>query len=42
MHVHVRRVGRYAKMMRGDDMVVVSRRNYIGRSIIVCRRKGET
>jgi len=28
-------------MMRGDDMAVVSRRNYIGRSIVVCRRMGE-
>ena len=28
-----RRVGRYARMMRGDDMVVVSIRNYIGRSL---------
>ena len=37
-----RRVGRYARMMRGDDMVVVSIRNYIGRSTIVCPRKGET
>ena len=37
-----RRVGRYARMMRGDDMVVVSRRNYIARSIILCPRKGET
>lgn len=29
-------------MMRGDDMVVVSIRNYIGRSNVVCPRKGET
>ena len=26
-----RRVGRYSRMMRGEDMVVVSMRNYIGR-----------
>ena len=37
-----RRVGRYARMMRGDYMVVVSIHNYIGRSIVVCLRKGET
>ena len=37
-----RRVGRYARMMRGDDMVVVSIRNYIGRLTIACLRKGET
>ena len=37
-----RQVGRYARMMRGDDMLVVSIRNYIGRSTIVCSRKGET
>jgi len=37
-----RRVGRYARIMRGDDMVVVSRRNYIGRSIVACPRKGVT
>ena len=37
-----RQVERYARMMRGDDMVVVSIRNYIGRSTIVCPRKGET
>ena len=37
-----RRVGRYARMTRGDDMVVVSIRNYIGRSTVVCPRKGET
>ena len=37
-----RRVGRYARMMRGDDIVVVSIRNYIGRSTVVCPRKGET
>ena len=35
-------VERYARMMRGDDMVVVSIRNYIGRSTVVCPRKGET
>ena len=32
-------VGRYARMMRGEDMVVVSIRNYIGRSTVVCPRK---
>ena len=37
-----RRVGRYSRMMRGEDMVVVSMCNYIGRSTIVCPRKGET
>ena len=37
-----RQVGRYSRMMRGDDMVVVSIRNYIGRSIVVCPGKGET
>ena len=37
-----RRVGRYANMMRGDDTVVVSGCNYIGRSIAVCPRKGDT
>ena len=37
-----RQVGRYARMMRGDGMVVVSIRNYIGRSTVVCPRKGET
>ena len=37
-----RRVGRYARMMTGDDIVVVSICNYIGRSIVVCPRKGET
>ena len=37
-----RRVGRYARMMRGDDMVGVSRRNYIGISTVMCPRKGET
>ena len=37
-----RLVGRYSRMMRGKDMVVVSIRNYIGRSIVVCPRKGET
>ena len=37
-----RRVGRYASIMRGDDMVVVSICNYIGRSTVVCLRKGET
>ena len=26
-------------MMRGDDVAVVSRRNYIGRSIALCKRK---
>ena len=35
-------VGRYSRMMRGEDMVVVSMRNYIGRSTVVCPRKGET
>ena len=35
-------VGRYARMMRGDNMVVVSIRNYIGRSIVVCPSEGET
>ena len=37
-----RQVGRYARMMRGDDMVVVTGRNCIGRSIVMCSRKGET
>ena len=37
-----RLVGRYARMMRGDDMVVVIILNYIGRSTVVCPRKGET
>ena len=37
-----RRVERYSRMMRGEDMVVVSKRNYIGRSITMCPRKGET
>ena len=31
-----RRVRRHARMMRGDDVAVVSRRNYIGRSIALC------
>ena len=26
-------------MMRGDDMAVVSRHNYVGRSIVLCQRK---
>ncbi len=26
-------------MMRGDDVAVVSRHNYIGRSIVLCQRK---
>ena len=30
-----RRVGRYARMMSGNDMVVVTIGNYIGRSIVV-------
>ena len=30
---------RHARTMRGDDMAVVSRRNYIGRSIVLCQRK---
>ena len=34
-----RRVGRNARIMRGDDMVVASIRNYIGRSIALCKRK---
>ena len=34
-----RRVGRYSRMMRGEDMVVVSMRNYIGRSTVVCPKK---
>ena len=34
-----RRVRRHARMMRGDDVAVVSRRNYIGRSIVLCQRK---
>ena len=37
-----RQVERYARIVRGDDMVVVSIRNYIGRSTIMCSRKGET
>ena len=37
-----RRVGRYARMMMGDDMVVVSISDYIGRSIVMCPRKGDT
>ena len=41
-HACERRVGRYSRMMRGEDMVVVSIRNYIGRSTVVCPRKGET
>ena len=41
-HACERWVGRYARMMRGDDMVVVSIRNYIGRSAVMCPRKGET
>ena len=41
-HACERRVVSYARMMRGDDMVVVSIRNYIGRSTVVCPRKGET
>ena len=31
-----RRVRRHARMMREDDMAVVSRHNYIGRSIALC------
>ena len=43
MHVCVRDgSGVICKDDEGDDMVVVSGRNYIGRSIIVCQRKGET
>ena len=34
-----RRVRRHARMMRGDDVAVVSRRNYIGRSIALFKRK---
>ena len=41
-HVCQRRVGRYSRMMRGEDMVVVSMRNYIVRSTVMCPRKGET
>ena len=41
-HACERRVGRYARMMRVDDMVVVSIRNNIGISTVVCPRKGET
>ena len=41
-HACERRVERYARMMRGEDMVVVSIRNYIGRSTVVCSRKEET
>ena len=37
-----RRVGRYSRMIRGEDMVVVSICNYIGRSTVMCPRKGET
>ena len=37
-----RRVGRYARMMRGEDMFMVSICNYIRRSTVVCPRKGET
>ena len=37
-----RRVERFARMMRGDNMVAVRIRNYIGISIIVSPRKGET
>ena len=37
-----RRVGRYSRMMRGEDIVVVSIRNYIGISTIMCPRKEET
>ena len=37
-----RRVGRYSRMIRGEDMVVVSMCNYIRRSTVVCPRKGET
>ena len=37
-----RRVGKYSRMIRGKDMVVVSIRNYIGRSTVLCPRKGET
>ena len=33
-----RRVRRHARMMRGDDMAVVSRHNYIRRSIVLCQR----
>ena len=35
-------VGRYSRMMRGEDIIVVSMRNYIGKSTVVCPRKGET
>ena len=31
-----RQVRRHARMMRGHDMAVVSRRNYIGRSTTLC------
>ena len=41
-HACERRVGRYAWMMREDNMVVVSIPNYIGRSAVMCPRKGET
>ena len=36
--------GRYREVCKddGDDMLVVSLRNYIGRSTVVCPRKGET
>ena len=34
-----RRVRRHARMMRGDDMAVVRRHNYIGTSIVLCQRK---
>ena len=37
-----RQVGRYSRMMRGEDMVVVRICNYIGRSTVMCPRKGET
>ena len=37
-----RLVERYSRMMRGEDMVVVSMHNYIGRSTVVCPRKEET
>ena len=40
--VCVRRVGKCSRMMREEDMVVVSIHNYIGRSTVVCPRKGET
>ena len=34
-----RRVRRHARMMRGDVVAVVSRHNYIGRSVGLCSRK---